>query len=511
MRKKIVSILLSTLMVLTLPGCAQTAKSKGTNKTLKSSNSAEIKKPDEITIMVDGGFNDKAKGQDETVAALEKLTGIKKIKVIQPDNSSYDDVVGQTLASGDWPDVITLPSDLMAGYAQQGVLWDMTDAWNNSDIKKRVKDDSVINSMKVNGKLYGFTGSEPGGTVTYIKQQWLDKVGMQVPKTYDDFLKVCEAFTTGDPDGNGVNGDTYALSAAGLISPDAPYTMYLPEFYQDAYPTFYKNDKGKWVDGFTEPGMDKALARLQDAYDKGYIDKETLTNGTDDCRNKFYEDRFGIFTYWAGSWAQVLEDNLKANGAADKLVAIPPLAKNSPYLLPAPGGWAITTKCKNPEGVYKYFLEPMLDGGKGQLLWSYGVEGFHWSRKAETVCGHIYKEGQFHMEESTKDVGTQFNPGDPERSLAPIDKIDNPMDEILSQDAIKSNDVVEKNSKTMSLVIPNDTMSQYNGDLQTLKSEIIANVVTQGMSIKDAKKKFKDEGGEKWSKDIVASLNKGEK
>ena len=49
-----------------------------------------------------------------------------------------------------------------------------------------------------------------------------------------------------------------------------------------------------------------ALERLRDAYNKGYIDKETLTNGTNDCRNKFYEDRFGVFTDWAGTWATKL-------------------------------------------------------------------------------------------------------------------------------------------------------------------------------------------------------------
>ncbi len=30
--------------------------------------------------------------------------------------------------------------------------------------------------------------------------------------------------------------------------------------------------------------------------------------------------------------------------------------------------------CENPEGVFKYFIESMLDGGDMQMLWSYGVE-----------------------------------------------------------------------------------------------------------------------------------------
>jgi putative aldouronate transport system substrate-binding protein len=51
-------------------------------------------------------------------------------------------------------------------------------------------------------------------------------------------------------------------------------------------------------------------------------------------------------------------------------------------------------------------------------------------------------------------------------------------------------------------------MSQYNGDLTTLKNEIVALVVTQGMSVEDGMKKFESDGGLSWSNQIVNSLNK---
>ncbi len=56
--------------------------------------------------------------------------------MIQPDHDAYYDVVGQTVASGDWPDVMILSSTYYAGYAEQGVLWDMTDAYASSDLKQ---------------------------------------------------------------------------------------------------------------------------------------------------------------------------------------------------------------------------------------------------------------------------------------------------------------------------------------------------------------------------------------
>ena len=41
------------------------------------------------------------------------------------------------------------------------------------------------------------------------------------------------------------------------------------------------------------------------AYKEGVIDPTTLTNGTSDCRNKFYDDSFGVFTYCAGRWGKM--------------------------------------------------------------------------------------------------------------------------------------------------------------------------------------------------------------
>ena len=105
---------------------------------------------------------------------------------------------------------------------------------------------------------------------------------------------MCEAFVE--------KFGTYAVSAAGFVGNEAPFVNYLPEFYQDAYPFFIQQEDGTWVDGFLEENMKDALQRIQDAVAAGIIDKETLTNKTSDARNKFYDDKFGVFTYWAGTW-----------------------------------------------------------------------------------------------------------------------------------------------------------------------------------------------------------------
>lgn len=383
---------------------------------------ADVEKPSKITIFVDGTVFTEANAQDKFKARWEELTGIE-LEIIQPDHDAYYDVLQQQIASGDWPDVMILSSTYYSAYASEGVLWDMTEAWENSNTKNsgRFTGDSVIEGLKIDGHLYGFADARGGGTVTYVKKAWLDAVGMEAPTTWDEYAAMCDAFINNDPDGDGVK-DTYALTAAGFVGTEAPYINYLPEFYQDAYPSFYKNDEGKWVDSFTEPAMEAALARLNEGYTKGWIDPTTLTNGTKDCRNKFYDNTTGVFTYWSGTWATNLKKNLENNGVDGELVALAPLEGCPAYIDRTPPVWAISSTCENPEGVFKYFIDTILDGGDIQFLWTYGVEDVHWSTKAGTVCGNTYEEGQFHMLESLEIPGTQYTKHhtDPVSSWLPL-------------------------------------------------------------------------------------------
>ena len=496
-----------------LTGCSSNKNGEGSAKSGQgtASSSGEIKKPEKITIMVDGTVTTGVNNRDAFEKRWEELTGID-LEFIQPDHDAYYDVLGQTFASGteNWPDAIILGGSYYPGYAEEGALWDMTSAWENSELKAsgRVTGENVIDSMKIDGKLYGFPMTRGNGCITYVKKAWLDKCGLKAPTNYAEYLNMLKAFKEGDPDGNGVNGDTYAVSAAGFVGSEAPYINYLPEFYQDAYPSFVKGEDGVWYDGFTQDNFKDAMKRLREAYALGYIDKETLTNGTNDCRNKFYEDKFGVFTYWSGTWNSNLKNNLIANGKDGELIPLKPIAEVGTYIERTPPVWAITTACENPEGVYKYLLESMLDGGEMQKLWSYGVEDIHWSTKAETILDNKYEEGEFHLKESIEKPGTQYTKQHLDPMLA-IAKWDNdPGLKAVSEEARNSQQIFNDNCRQAQLVPSTEAMASYNGDLTTLKNSIIADVIVQGISIDEAYTRFEKEGGAEWSKMIVESLNK---
>ncbi len=523
--KRVLAADLTALLAVStaLTGCQQAApkteaETTGTVKTEAVSESPKetekqeedgVEKPEKITIMANSSIPTLVNNRDAFEARWEELTGID-LEIIQPDHDGYEDVMGQTFASGreNWPDVLLVPGKYYAGYAKEGALWDMSEAWENSELKAsgRVMDESVIEANRIDGGLYGFPVGRGNGCITYIKKAWLDAVGMDAPTNYEEYLAVLDAFTNGDPDQNGVNGDTYGVSAAGLMGGD-DFVTYLPEFYQDAFPSFKKDENGVWYDGFLKENMKDALNRLRDAYQKGYIDKETLTNGTADCRNKFYEDKFGIFTYWAGTWATNLKVNLEANGLDGELVALEPIEEVGTYIERTSPGWSITSACENPEGVFKYFIETMVDGGEMQMLWTYGAEDVYWSTKAGEVCGNTYEEGQFHMLESLEKPGTQYTRCFIDPMLAIFDWEGDPGKDGIAPEARSSQDIFNNNCRTSVYVPSTDEMSQYNGDLMTLKKTLVANVVIEGVPMEEAFAAFEAEGGVEWSNAIVESLN----
>ena len=99
------------------------------------------------------------------------------------------------------------------------------------------------------------------------------------------------------------------------------------------------------------------------------------------CKDKWAD--IAVFTYWAGTWANTLKTQLATKGLDNELIAIKPIKELGTYVERIAPCWCITTAAKNPEGIFKYFIDTMLDGGDVQTLWEYGAKGTHWDTKAE--------------------------------------------------------------------------------------------------------------------------------
>jgi putative aldouronate transport system substrate-binding protein len=475
-----------------------------------AAESGEIAIPDSIHVVMDNTVFNPNNGQAEFEAQLEAaLPGNIDIQFDSQDHSGYIDAVGRIFASNDWPDVLILPPAQNVSYALLGALYDVTELYENASFQDRLLSD-VNNNNRINGRIYGVSMTRGNGTHTFVKKAWMDAVGITTPPaTWDEYYDMLLKFVNDDPDGDGAK-DTYAVAAAGFIGPEAPWMNYLPEFYQDTFPEFYPNASGEWVDGFDTPEMEATLARLRQAFEDGVIDPETLTMGPADVRNKFYEDIVGVFTYWAGTWNRTLMNNLEANGLDTELVTLPPIAEVGSYYERHAPVWAITTQAENPEGVFKYFLEPMLDGGPVQLLWTYGAKGTHWDDVAETITWGeneaTFEAGTFHMRPSLENPDTLLtrNHLDPMLTIAPLlpeyakASVDTVIDE--------NNAFFVANSKLAPALPTSEILNDYSGDIGAARREVIQQVIVQGGDITEWMQYYRDTVGSQTA-EVLADLN----
>lgn len=494
MKKRIISMLLVAAMTVSLVACG------GSDNSANGEANSEFVL-EQITMVVDGTLTANAEnGQDAFEKQWEDAVGIDLV-IKQLDHSSYKEQIGILFASGDYPDVMVMSADTYAQYATTGILWDMTEAYENADFHSRL---TTTNNeeLKKDGRLYGFAPTYGNGCVTYVKKAWLDAVGLTADdiKTYDDYINMLTLFTTEDPDGNGKD-DTYGVIAAGFLGNEAPYINYLPEFWQDAYPAILKGDDGVWYDGFNTQETKDALVRLQDAYQKGLIDPTTLTNKTKDAREKWFSNNqsgsSGVFTYWAGSWYQTLTDNLIKNEVDEELVMLAPIAEVGAYLDREAPVWVIIDDGDGDDtreqAIFDAFIETMMDGDVVETLWVYGAEDVHWSTKAEEFVTnpgtekekpYSYEEGVFHLKQSPNDPNTVWkkNALDPALIACP-----------LTNGYIQTGELADAGNKfflancvSAPASPSSDVLTGYSGDIYDAKLAVVTAVVTQGMDVNEA-------------------------
>ena len=455
MKKKVLSLLLSTAMVASLAACgSETAPADTTATETAPADTATEAAPadtaaaedytlETLNIVVDGTVTATVEsGQKEfeeqwEAAVAEKLGHPVDLVINQLDHSDYAGTVSRLLTTGEpgdgsYPDALIMSATMLRQYQTTGLLWDMADAYANAEFQSRVTLPTVNENMKDSeGHLYGFAPTYGNGCVTYVKQSWLDAVGMKADdiKTFDDYYAMLKAFTENDPDGNGSAG-TYGVIAAGFGKLDeAPFINYMPEFWQGAYPSFYQKD-GVWVDGFQEQATIDALARLAQGVADGVIDPDTEDAGTKQAREKFFSNdqttSEGVFTYWAGTWLRTLTTNMEKqevdNDLGDnRLVQLAPIQEIKDtwggYLNREAPVWVITDdqdgNSAREQAIFDALLETMLDGDRVQTLWTYGAEDVHWSIHAEEFStnaddpekkkDYSYEEGQFHLKQSPND------------------------------------------------------------------------------------------------------------
>ena len=527
--KKFAAVGLTLTSVMGLVACG----SKSTDNKKETVDWASVEKPGSFKVMVDGTVVKETNGAAEFYEYYKELTGLD-IEWIRPEHSSYTDSVKNTFASGDLPDVVLLSSDYLANFAANGYLWDMTDAWEQSATKNSGRLTEMANSVMAANEvagpdgtkaLYGFSPTRGNGCCTYIKVSSLEAAGYKADEvanktmTYDEYYKLLKDIQAASDNKNFVISTSGFVAGGNQGKPEAPYTNYLPEFYQDAQFTFYLKD-GKYVDGFAEDSMKKAMDRLKTAISDGILDKASQNQSTSDARKKWQSadksTTSSVFTYWAGTWAQTLTNNLPDK--SDSLIAIKPIKELGKYTERLAPAWAITYKAYEngkAEGIFKYFIDTMLDGGDIQVAWEYGAKGTHWDDKAEDVTlkgkedkVSSYKEGEFHFlptpEDATKLMSK--NHVDPSLAIADFGDKTDPGAKAVTQIVTDCYKMFNANSEIAAVLPATEVLNNNIVDINTKRLEVLSQVVLGEKTYDEAMADYNKQVGAKITA-VIESLN----
>ncbi len=131
-------------------------------------------------------------------------------------------------------------------------------------------------------------------SMTAIRNDWLDKVGLDAPVTLEDWHEMLTAFTFNDPDGNGID-DTYGMSIAWQgVNACLPLSAY---FGVSDLCNYRLGDDGAVTMTNTTENYRAYLSTLAKWYEEGIIDPEFRTDGRTQWREKFSSSqRLGIYS-----------------------------------------------------------------------------------------------------------------------------------------------------------------------------------------------------------------------
>lgn len=291
---------------------------------------------------------------NDRVWMFELKTGLTPKTLWSANGDAYTQKLNACIASGEIPDLMYVDMNQYYSLIKSGLIADLTDELLEGDhpgIQKlyELGDNKALDVLKVDGRIYGIPHvymNFDGSPLIWIRQDWMDQLGLDAPKTYADLEEIALAFMESDLDGNGKD-DTYGIPILPLFSAEYGGSGNVCDLFLNvggAAPGIWqKQEDGTVVYGSLMDGAKDALTLLNDWYQKGIIPSDFATWTADTLKQIVGEDKAGIvFSPWWGCW-----DALSANVSLDEN------ATWTAYMLPGEEGGEIRSAAGSPvKGIY---------------------------------------------------------------------------------------------------------------------------------------------------------------
>jgi putative aldouronate transport system substrate-binding protein len=284
MKNRKIALMLAGVLSLTMivSGCGSGSKS--------ASSSIEDK---EITIMAPVVSADPPSNDNQLQKKLEELTGYK-VNITWVPNSSYPDKVSITLASDKVPELMVIQGKdaTTLNYVKKGAFWKLDDYIKDYPNLQKYNEAIKLNSS-FNGDTYGiYRKRDVIRSNIAFRKDWLDKLGLKVPTTLEEFNNVLDKFTNNDPDGNGINDTTGIVIPKWTgINNGSPYDQVAIWF---GAPNTNIIKDGKVVPDFMTDEYMKSLDYFKNLFDKGLMNKDFAVLDSNNWDDPFVNGKAGV-------------------------------------------------------------------------------------------------------------------------------------------------------------------------------------------------------------------------
>lgn len=348
---------------------------------------------------------------NETTKAIEEKFGVK-LKFLEYPSADAQAKLAVVMASkSNVPDIINFELDYVTeyNYAMRGLLLPLNeylaDPSMTKNLDSRVDAEAKEALLKIvrmpDGNNYGLPSYEDSmwGRAWYhawINQEWLDALGLDMPKTTEDFRAVLEAFVSQDPNGNGVNDEIGLLGST--TSDDQKVVNFLLNAFTYADPNakYFGVKDGEVYAAFVQDAFKEGLEYVHSLVEAGLIYAGSFTQDQTQMRAIINQDGdYVVGSVTAGSAGHW--NGVSSNPNLRKMTELEPLTGPdgvcwTPTSEPSCANyWYITSACEHPE--LAFAIGESFYDFETSLTQRYGVKEVDWTNDPAKMDNYFFEYG----------------------------------------------------------------------------------------------------------------------
>lgn len=287
---------------------------------------------------------------------MKEMLNIQNKDIFEEADEQYNISVDMAISSGSIPDIMIVEdADTVTKLYEMGLIADLTEVYKRctTDVIKNIYKsygDEIFAPVTIDDKLMAIPGTSisEGPNLIWLRKDWMNKLGLDEPKTIYDVENIVRAFVNENP-GNNAPGETIGLvSNTSLCGDNGISLEYQLDILFATFGAFPKqwiyDENGEVCYGSVQPQAKDGLAYVRSWYEEGLLDENFLLRTDTNIIDLIVNGKCGSFfgPWWA------------PNNPLMDAVSKDPQAEWVPYLIATDENGKTYYHSQNPG--YKYVV-----------------------------------------------------------------------------------------------------------------------------------------------------------